>query len=312
MSTINNRNKPKLAFIFASERALWEWCTWNDGLYAAIVKLSDKFHIRVFGYCKDSALLESSNFDIQLVDNISSLQYWLRSFGTKLVYAVGPSTHPWAEMSRVETTNYLIHEGDKYSKKATSIFKGFVVKSISEAQHFPNSIVAFGTNTELFKDLSLNRIFPSFYPYTTAEQSNIQLWTNSLPAGSIASGEHTDDIETKVVISGHLLLPNIKPKPLSHLYNQAAGVCLTSSDSDITIARSLEAMACNAPVLVTQNSRATELDGVWSCPPESKQVKEAYFSMIMSYANSDVNLREEYVMGKYDEYTYAKALEELL
>jgi hypothetical protein len=71
-------------------------------------------------------------------------------------------------------------------------------------------------------------------------------------------------------------------------------------------------MACNVPVLATEDNRASEIEGVWVAPADNFNLGQAFVQMALSFENDSVNLREEFVVGKLDEITYAKNLEKVL
>jgi hypothetical protein len=124
--------------------------------------------------------------------------------------------------------------------------------------------------------------------------------------------EHEKECYETVIDKGHLVLPATPMTLMPYLYNQSLGVCLTADRMGGCQRASLEALACNVPVLVTNDSKASEFEGVWTCPANSIDIKNAYATMLASYEIEKPNLREKFIMGKYDHKTYFEKLFQLV
>lgn len=312
---MNARNKTKIALVKPSKDSLEMWQGWCDGLYGALTELGKDFNVKVFGYCDVDAVIKKDGIEIQLSSTPASLHYWLRSFNPKLVMGWGPSFTPWSELNQFTGKKVLLYAGGIPDRENAKMFDAVVVENESDAQYFDNSHVAFGTNTETFRPFPLNKLFPSVYPAAFALYKRHNLWAESVPGGSLAIG-HMQEVEQECISvcidKGHMVLPSVSMKTIPFFLNQARGIVITAERMGGCQRLALEAMACNVPVLVTEDSKASEFDGVWTCPPDKENIRNAFLTMVMSFENSDIDLRKDYIEGKYDHYTYADKLRNVI
>jgi len=313
---MNGRNSTKIALIKPSNEPLSNWESWCDGLYAALNELGSWYSIKVFGYSDQPSVITRGNIEIQLSNNISSLKYWLRSFNPKLVLGWGVSYDKWSEIDDFIGKKVLLYAGGRADKEnAKAIFDAVVVENPSDAVLFDTEYVAFGTNTDVFKPMDLNKMIPAFYPAAFALYKRHRLWSKVVPAGSLAVGHiqpHEAECYEVVVNNGHIALPILGMDSMPYLYNQSVATVLTPEYLGGCQRAALESMACNVPVLTTSDSKASEFEGVWSVPPFEDDLRNAYMTMVMSFEQDPVDLREKYIMGKYDHKTYAKKLNKVI
>jgi hypothetical protein len=212
----NPKNKTKVALVKpAKNEDLQMWVSWCDGLYSAMQVLGEKFNVKVFGYCDIPAFLERGNISIHLSDNISSLKYWLASFSPKYVFGWGTSYDGWEEIQEYSTERaekkILLYAGGPYDEhNAKKHFDQVVVENESDQQYFDSSVVAFGTNTDVYRPMGLNKLFPAFYPAAFAGWKHHELWAKAMPTGSLAIGQFIEAekyIYETVRQAGHLVFP---------------------------------------------------------------------------------------------------------
>jgi len=318
---MNPKNKTKIALVKPAHETLDMWYSWCDGLYGAFNELANDFNVSVFGYSDQPSLLERGNLKIHLSNYTSSLRYWLNSFNPQIIFGWGTAYHNWDEIQEDAYLNgvkkkILLFGGGGYDyDNAKQIFDTIVVENPSDAKYFGDCPVAFGTNTDVFKPMELNKLYPAFFPAAFANWKRHYLFANAMPAGSLCVGHmqpHEKDCFETCVDKGHIVMPTLPMTSMPYMYNQSLGVCLTAEHIGGCQRAALEAMACNVPVLTTNDGKAAEFNGVWACPPEINEIREAYAQMVMAFENNKIDLREEYIIGKYDHKTYAKKLEELI
>jgi hypothetical protein len=318
---INPKNKTKIALVKpAKNENLTMWYEWCDGLYGAMNVLGEKYNVKVFGYCDVPAYIEKGNISIHLSDNISSLKYWLASHGPKYVFGWGTSYDKWEELEEYNgecpEKKILLYAGGPINQpNARKKFDHVVVENASDQVFFPGSTVAFGTNTDVFKPMNLNKLYPAFFPAAFASWKHHELFAKAMPPGSLAVGMLIDSEKhcyQNVIDGGHIISPALPMTAMPYFYNQSKGVCLTPEHMGGCQRAALEAMACNVPVLVTSDSKAAEFDGVWTCEPDPQIIREAYINMILMFEQGGFNLRDQFIIGKYDHYTYAEKLAKLL
>lgn len=321
------RNKTKVALVKpAKNENLTMWYEWCDGLYGAMQVLGEKYNVKVFGYCDIPAYIERGNIAIHLSDNISSLKYWLASFGPKYIFGWGTSYDKWNEIEEYNGESpdkkILLYAGGPINvPNAKRKFNQIVVENESDKalftinNGFPNVEIAFGTNTDVFKPMKLNKLYPAFFPAAFAGWKHHELFAKAMPPGSLAVGMLIDSekhcYET-VIENGHIIAPALPMTSMPYFYNQSKGVCLTAEHMGGCQRAALEAMACNIPVLATNNSKASEFDGVWTCDPDPDVIREAYIAMLLMFENGEFDLRQQFILGRYDHFSYAEKLAKLL
>lgn len=305
----------KIAVVKPSKESLASHLAWNDGLCAALKILGQKHDVKFFSYAEAGATIKKDTIEMKLVETEYSMSYWLKSFGPKLIIGWGTSNYHWNEIQPFDVRKILLFAGgNPDSDHASKIFSQVVVESESDAPYFPGSKVAFGTNTELFRPLDRNKLFPSLYPAAFALWKRHDLWAESMPAGSLACGlfqDHEKQCYEICVKGGHLIMPHVSADALVNLYNESLGVCITAERIGGSQRTALEAMACNIPVLATNDSKAAEFDGVWSCPPTVDDVKNCYMNMLAQFEVNKPDLRK-IVLEKYSEKVYADKLREVI
>lgn len=299
---------------------LANWYSWCDGLYGAMAKLGETHKVQIYGYSDQTAFIKRDNLEINVFENEQSFRFRLDGFKPSVVFGWGTSFHNWNEIERLTTPKkrILLYAGGPIDK--TNAFRHFdhvVVENESDKEKFEDGrvSVAFGTNTDVFKPMQLNKLYPSFYPAAFALYKRHNLWSESVPEGSLAVG-HMQDHETECfetcIEKTHLVLPAVEMTTIPYLYNQSKATVLTAENMGGCQRSALESMACNVPVLVTSDSKASEFEGVWSAPADRDNLREAYLAMVTSFELEPVDLRNEYIVGKYDHIEYAKKLEALL
>lgn len=311
--SVNGRNKTKIAIIKPIDEPLSMWYGWCDGLMGAIGEMSKEFNVKVFGYSDVPAVIKRDGWEIQVTDNPSSLKYWLRSFNPKVIMGWGTAQHHWNEMNGFLGTKILLYAGGPPAD--TSRFDAVVVETPSDEQFFDNSYIAFGTNTDMFRPMPLNKLFPAVYPAAFALWKRHDLWAKAVPGGSLAVG-HMQDHEPECfgvcIDEGHAVIGTVPQNIIPQLVNQAMGVVVTAEHMGGCQRLALEAMACNVPVLVTNDSKAAQIDGVWTCPPDVDNIRNAFLTMVTTFENETTDLREKYIVGKMDHIQYGRKLIEII
>ena len=313
---MNGRNTTKIALIKNSNEPLTNWENWCDGLYGALNELGSEFSIKVFAYSEQPAVIQRGNIEIQLSSTMSSLKYWLKSFNPRLIMAWGVSFDKWSEVDDFLGKKVLLYAGGMVDREnASRIFDAVVVENPSDAVLFDTKYIAFGTNTDVFKPMNLNKLFPAFYPAAFALYKRHNLWSRVVPTGSLAVGHmqpHESECYEVVVHHNHIALPILSMSSIPYLYNQSVATVLTPEYMGGCQRAALESMACNIPVLTTSDSKASEFEGVWAVPPFEEELRVAYLTMVTSFEQDPVDLRERYIIGKYDHFEYAKKLKKVI
>jgi hypothetical protein len=269
---MNQRNKTKLAVLIPSQKPLDRWYLLNDGLFGALRILANKYNIKVFGYSDVPAFISKDKFAIQLFDNASSMKYWLRGFSPRYVIGYGETKRGWDD---VIEQDYLPSEDSIYRL-------GLNTQGLGD---FSTHIEYYATDTDYFRPIQANRVYPALF---TMPIANVK----QLPPGSLALISGSEQFE-EVVQSNHLVATSTRT-PL--VYSQAQGV--VTNDNEVA----LEALSCNTPVLTT----SLELQGLWKCPED--EIGQAYLQMVFSFNNSEIDLRKDFIVGKFDHIKLAERI----
>lgn len=312
-------NGTNIGLIKPANEPIEMWLSWCDGLYGAMDLLGQEhnLNIYVFGYSDKPTTLERPHMTIFLRNDIKQLKYALSIHKPAVAFCWGTSFHNWAEIEDLDVTKILLFAGGPYDyENASKIFDHVVVENTWDQNKFPNSTVAFGTNTDVFKPLEgYNKSIPCFYPAAFAKWKRHGLWAEAMPTGSTAIGQYQEHEKECFEVCrefGHLTLPQVPMGLLPHFYNQSLGVCLTSEWFGGCQRAALEAMACNVPVLSTNDNKCGEFNGVWTCNPTVDDLRAAYTQMVTTFTLSQYDLRQEFIVGKYDHHEYAKKLKEFI
>lgn len=311
--------KRKIAVIkHGKGEPLTSWYSWCDGLFGALAELGKESTVKIFGYSDQDTVFVKNGIEVKLFTSHNSMRYWLDSYQPSVIFGWGTSFHSWEELdyNGVPSKKILLYAGgEPDDNNARRLFDSVVVENKSDEKHFTHVTTAFGTNTDVFKPMSLNKIYPAVYPAAFALYKRHNLWAKGVPDGSLAVGhiqEHEKECFEVVVENNHIIMPPIAMDSVPYLYNQSFATVLTAERLGGCQRSALESMACNIPVLATNDSKASEFEGVWSCPPIVEEISNAYLSMVTSFEQEPIDLRKEYIVGKYDHIEYAKKLKELL
>jgi glycosyltransferase involved in cell wall biosynthesis len=170
-------------------------------------------------------------------------------------------------------------------------------------------VQAFGTNTELFKPYPQPKIIDALFPATFASWKRHKLFCEAMGPNGIVCGwwqEHEMEIIRDAFKTGVGILHHQMAESMALLYSMARTVVVTSNDHGGSQRTVLEALACNIPTIVMNDSTMT-----------SEYVRECGFGAIVEpnveairaaveqfKGRTDSNTRE-WVMQNYSEYIYA-------
>lgn len=312
-------NKTRVAFVKPSKEPIGMYYSWCDGLWGAIKQLHKvhKFNVDVYGLCDQDAYFERDGIAFHMSNGVRALKYRMGVNEPKVILGWGTSYHKWHEIEEepAKLKVLLYAGGEPDNKNARKYFDEVVVENESDAKHFDNCPAAFGTNTDTFYPMDVQKEYPSIYPAAFALWKRQDLWAKAMPAGSLAIGqkqEHEKECYEVCKEYGHEVMDLKDMTTMVEYYNRAEGVCLTPTRMGGCQRAALEAMACNVPVLATEDSKAAEFDGVWACKPEVDEIREAFIYMVLNFYNSGRNLRDEFIVGKLDHHEYARKLNEII
>jgi len=174
-------------------------------------------------------------------------------------------------------------------------------------------VQAFGTNTELFKPYPEPKMFDAFFPATGAAWKRHELFAEAMgPRGLVCGWWQPHEPQCLEVCqkNGCAVLHHQMAESVAFLYSMARTVLITSSDVGGSQRSVLEAMSCNVPVIVMDDSTMTT-EYIRECgegaiiPPDVQQIRH----MVDEWMDRKVNTRE-WIMKNYSEFVYADKLKE--
>lgn len=224
----------KITFVYKLEDEYW-----NDGLKAAIDILSERNEVR-----KQNGFYKPYIADFVLVWGAfgSPQQQWVMGspFKKGICVAGGPVDHP------------DIHKFDVVFVETKWHQREFRKRGV-------DAKIAFGTNTELFYNMNIERQIDRIYPAAFALWKRHDMFV-SLPGRKLAVGymqpnEHEKECyEVCVLDKETTVMPRVTPDVLAWLYNQSKKVSITSTVVGGGERTVLEGLACGCEVEVPEDN----------------------------------------------------------
>lgn len=171
-----------------------------------------------------------------------------------------------------------------------------------------NVVQAFGTNTELFRPMQSPKFYDGFFPATGAAWKRHHLFAEALKDKGLVCGwwqPHEPQCLEVCVLHGVGVLHHQMAESMAYLYNMARTVVVTSSDVGGSQRTVLEAMACNIPVIVMEDSTMTS-EYIRECgegaivPPNVDDIRKA----VEAWKGRKTDTRK-WVLENYSEEVYA-------
>lgn len=311
----------RIAFVWDWESEPSQTITWKDGLAAALRLLSKKHEVVIYTMDaqRPSYVFPHPYFPIYVKRTSFELKEAIMYQKPDVILHWGDTTRPnggiGTELGIPQALCFAggHKEGESLHHMAHIFVESDVYKRWFESRGIPVS-TAFGTNTDLYQPLDIPRLFDAFFPATFADWKRHGLWTQAV-AGlrACAAGYMYDSHEQwcwqEPQAAGALVLPHLAPEALRRLYASSGCVLITSRSDGGSQRTVLEALAMNVPVVVTEDSDKTSEylrdSGLGLCvAPDADLLREAVLDV------QDVKVESRpYVLEKWSEFTYAKALE---
>ena len=174
-------------------------------------------------------------------------------------------------------------------------------------------VKAFGTNTEIFHPIEQPKIFDACFPATFAGWKRHELFAEAMGSKGLACGWfQLQEPQCFQVCreKGTALLHHQNAESVNLIYNMSRTCVVTSNSHGGSQRTVLEAMACNIPVIVMQDSDKTT-EYIRDCgvgeivSPTPGAIREA----VERLKDKKVNTRE-WILANYSEKIYAQKLKE--
>lgn len=170
--------------------------------------------------------------------------------------------------------------------------------------------LAFGVNTDEYKPLDVPKMIDAVYPATYSGWKRQQLFAEALKHRGMCFGVmQPDGMEyyRHCVHSGTMALVGLMPQQLMNFMYNVSRTCVITSwhGSERT---ALEALACNLPVVVTNDNVLTcsllPKEGAIACDPHPDNIRKA-FEEALTFTNLK---NREYVLSKWTHRHYAEKI----
>lgn len=172
------------------------------------------------------------------------------------------------------------------------------------------TVLAFGTDTDMFKPMDTPKIFDAFYPATFSPWKRQEIFAQTVKASGMACGylqpDGGEQIQACEENKTHTMVGLVPSLLIAQLYNMSR-VCLITSwhGSERT---ALEAMASNIPLIITSDNVLTSsLKAPEALSVGKADLRDAFLEML----GAKVNTRD-YILDKYSHHHYAKKILEVL
>lgn len=230
----------KLSFVYNVEEDYW-----NDGLKKAIDVLSETWEVRKFNntftnYFADFVLVWGA-FNSPQEKLVADLPH-----PKGICVAGGSIDHP-----DIHKFDLVFVESEWWKRRFRKV--GI------------NAHVAFGTNTDLFYNMGMDRQIDYLYPAAYARWKRHERFLAKGGLKMTVGYMQPNDVESDVwqacmADKDTVVLPRVKPEVLAWLYNQAKTVFVPASDFGGGERTVLEAVACGCAVEVSDdNEKLKEL-----------------------------------------------------
>lgn len=218
---------------------------WRDGLWRAMKHIEE---IHDVGYFEPSGNIELFNPDIIL--------FWEAPYTSQ-----GKDKDMWSRIINIPYRKALLFAGGPVKKEWVDKFDHVFVESKINKEEFdslgiPNS-TAFGINEEIMKPVDLPKKYIGIHHGTCASWKRQWLVGESLGKDGLVVGRYQESDrfpfdECKRL--GTVVMDEQSPEKIAELLNESR-ICLQTSRADGGGQRcTLEAMACNIPVICMSDS----------------------------------------------------------
>lgn len=175
-------------------------------------------------------------------------------------------------------------------------------------------IQAFGVNTDIFKPIKQPKVWDAIYPATFALWKRHSIFSGAVGDKGLAVGlmydTHEQECWEYCQKYGTAIVPHVSHRAVSYLMNMSHTCVIMAEAIGGSQRTVLEAMACNIPVIVAEDSDKTteyvrEAGEGAIVEPAPVKIREAIWEL----RGKQMNTRE-YVLENYSAEIYARKLKE--
>lgn len=310
----------------------WDWdnesaqlMTWQDGLAAALPLIGEQVQLDCYTQMrgiKKRTLVHHPYVTFFAYPDWGSMSRDIREGNYDVYLFFADLTRPALNKMAGEKPTALCFTGGFAESSCADNISLFFVESKVYLDRFRRqgrqAIQAFGTNTQLFRPIKRQqKMFDAVFPATFADWKRHKLFaevTEKYKLKTMACGwfqDHEPWCYNDCFDAGVLTLPHLPNYALPFFYSAAHSCVITSNSAGGSQRTVLEAMACNIPVIVMEDSEkcseyVLESGAGMVVKPN---IEDIYFA-IEAMKQNPLTQGREYIKSKYTERHYANIIVE--
>lgn len=286
-------NGKRLAFIYADNQKTEDFYELNNGLFESFKYLPKNIQPRVFVKTDQMNVLQRDSFDIYFRNTYKALEYAVKDvFEPTHTFIIGNSNSPIENMPiNPKRPKFLIQKGRGHDSSFAKLFDRVIVEIPEDIEYYSNAIYKAVVNTNSFFIRNSPKTITVCYPQKLSTDQEFALHNETRLWGSLSSNIEND-----------FSIPMNSTTLRSYIFNHSMAVVLLSEEDAVETA--LSAMACNIPVVVTRDIKASYVPGVLlSNASKSELIATTQKAMNMKY-----NFRDAYITPNFNPKSYADML----
>lgn len=310
----------KVAFIWDWENPLSYLLGWKDGLAAALQIMKTECDLKIYTQIpqiKGEMIVPHDYFDIYGYPDWQLMQESVIKDNPDVVLFWADMTRPAIKELAKKFPAAICFAGGDPTLSNVNLFKKIFVESADYYERLQlsekNVEIAFGANTELFKPKNQPKIFDAFFPACFADWKRHGLFAEAVKnMKAMACGwfqEHEPWCYEACQKNGVFTTQHIPSYLLVDFYNASKTIVITSADNGGSQRSVLEAMACNVPLVVMNDSQKTSEYVIkagfpeFVCEPVATEIQKKIFEI----KDKIIDTRS-WVLNNYSEHVYARKL----
>ena len=290
----------KLAFIITTQKPTEHYLQLHNGVFESIKYLTKNFETRVYCLTEQMNVLQRPTYDLYFRNTFPALKFALNeSFEPTHVFFISEGDFDFDLIPLNKgVPKFLIHKGRKHLEKYHDYFETVIVETEDEVKHYKKAMTQNVVNTNIYYPQITEKYFTFCFPQEL-QPSKFEFFNKVRVYGSISQN-----------LNSTVKLPLNNSQILSVIFNQSKAVALID-DTEDALELALSALACNVPVITTNDSKATTLPAVVKADTQHQDfINKMYQTMQVHEQN--INFRDEYVMHNFTPQRYAKILMDLI
>ena len=284
-------NNTKVAVIYSEKRNHLHYVNNDLALMEVFASLPKNFHTEFFVNTPILGAIEKNKQLIWFKNTHKSMRWGVNKYlEPDVVVCVGSPNFEWEKVIDGNYKKVFIYDSYEIPHKVLN-WDVIIVPTKDDLQYFPKAVVAAVYNNKIFKPSEKPRKhFNKFYPQ---QVKNLELLMDIQNDSETIAMNNIPDV---------FYLSDFSSSFLNDLLNQSKITCILEKDNDIELA--LSSMACNVPVVTTNDLKASSFNGVYNSLATTPDI---YFAIDNAFEfNSTFDL-SQFTIEKY-----AKKLKDLL